>query len=74
MGRGVWGEVGGRVEGGLKEGGGVSLCFFLSVGYFWGHGDCVLGRGQVVCEAHVEAVAGLRAEVVEDGLDLAQGH
>lgn len=34
MGSGVWGEVGGRVEGGLKEGGGVSLCFLSFGGFF----------------------------------------
>ena len=34
----------------------------------------VLSRRQVVCQAHVEPVALLRAKVVEDGLDLSQGH
>jgi hypothetical protein len=34
----------------------------------------VLGRRQVVRQAHVEPVALLRAEIIEDGLDLSQGH
>jgi hypothetical protein len=34
----------------------------------------ILCRGQVVCQAHVEPVARLRAQVVEDGLDLSQRH
>jgi hypothetical protein len=34
----------------------------------------ILCRGQVVCQAHVEPVARLRAKVVEDGLDLSQRH
>jgi len=36
--------------------------------------EYVLCRRQVVCQAHVESVALLRAEVVEDGLDLSQRH
>lgn len=34
----------------------------------------VLCCWQVVCQAHVEPVALLRAEVIEDGLDLSQRH
>ena len=34
----------------------------------------VLCCRQIVCQAHVEPVALLRAEIIEDGLDLSQRH
>lgn len=40
------------------------------LGYEGMAGSCVLCCWQVVCQAHVEPVALLRAEVIEDGLDL----
>jgi hypothetical protein len=35
---------------------------------------CLLCCWEVVCQAHVESVALLRAEVIEDGLDLPERH